>query len=358
MEITFKRIYRREQKPVVWGLLLSTSTLLLPTVMPVEKIPPTVISHHTTIPRHRPMKIDVTSISGQKLGSLPSWYLGGIQPHRSHVVDFDKSLEHLWRQKLKIKGVTPATKKNVNVILKRYAGENYETMTVDQLIKRADHEVKGSHAALDWAGFCKHLSMNDGECHSIKEVTGSISGRSLVAYGMTEVMPFQNGEKNKAVLDILLQNAGFNYVNKIPALGDPLFSLGFYQFTSIAIRRDSTNVEGASVVGMFAGKGYKIADSVMNLRSNQQHRAAFYFATYNLARLVKRLNDVEQKKLVELAKRDPEGLVEFIATSHHMPTPCIQHAKEWIQKGGDYSDYLKGDLKLYSKKTLDNWKAL
>ncbi|MBQ5945256.1 hypothetical protein IJL65_02410 [bacterium] len=45
----------------------------------------------------------------------------------------------------------------------------------------------------------------------------------------------ENGEFNKQIFDLLLQNSGVNYLSKVPAIYDNKTSYGLYQFTEYAL---------------------------------------------------------------------------------------------------------------------------
>ena len=183
-------------------------------------------------------------------------------------------------------------------------------------------------------------------------------GVDLVAYGMTEIMPSAEGDLNVKILEILLRNAGSNYMFTIPALYDRMLSLGFYQFTSYAV--NSNAGAGASKMNAFLPKTIQIPGSVIALRNGEHHRAAYLFALDNLANLSKKTNEKEFAALRKALKQKPGDIVTFMATAHHAPGLAIKSARNWLSKGAKSSlnDHLIGRLRPYGKKSDSNLAAL
>jgi hypothetical protein len=200
------------------------------------------------------------------------------------------------------------------------------------------------------------MRVKDTSCGSYKKIMGRFNGQHIVAYGMTEIFPAQNGLYNFRALDTLLQHAGENYINSIPALGDTLLSRGIYQFTSHAVRRDNTAVGGANFVDNHAGM--KLPGSVLYLNGRDSHKAAFEFAAYNIGMLVRKLDKQELNTLVNKCSIDQ--LTEVIATSHHQPSRAVSNAQRWIHAGcvKPYRTYTGEHLGTYARKTAINYSAL
>lgn len=289
--------------------------------------------------------------------SLNSYYVGKARLQIDWTdVDLTQNLRYMWARKMNQFTVTPATRKNVDGIIARFETTPHVTTTLSKFVDGADDLVDASNNSLDFGAFCARLNMSD-RCGTVKSLADKINGRMLIAYGMTELFPSRDGDTNRRMLDMMLRRAGQDYINSIPALGDKYLSLGFYQFTSFAVRHDASGRQGASVVAEFSSKG--LPGSVMLLNNDDQHRAAFFFATYNLALMVRSLND---HQYTELRRKglSKEELTVFMATSHHLPGSAQRSMAAWLQDKRKHKlpDYLRGDLRVYGAKSIANYKAL
>lgn len=340
----------------------SAVTLTLPAVATVVQA--------TSAPVIRPTTkvVDLSYLNSSKLGGVAGAYFGKVTRDKDGIVEnlpdhktinFVDNLQSLWNRKLAISGVTVATQRSAGFVVNRYKTNNPDYKGIKTFINQVDTQAKFAHESIDFPALCDKMKLDGGQCVTLKQVTGHIEGQQLVAYGMTEVMPTWNGNVNYVMLDTLLRNAGENFVQAIPALGDQLMSLGFYQFTSHAVFH-ADRVEGASFVNLYVkDKAARIPGSVIALQGAEHHRAAMYFATFNMARLVGRLNERETTILAS-GICSTTDITQFIATAHHMPTLAIKRAHEWIrgrcQKPITY--YMGEHLTEYATKTKNNLEEL
>ncbi len=318
--------------------------------------------------------VDLRPLRGMKLGNLNAWYVGvsGKAPEFSQI-NFVENLNDLWERKL-ARGVTPATKKSYQEVVARYQAGDRGLTTLPDFVAEADNEIKTVHAAIDYSALCanwdervrksqakeKHFLNADG-CLLLKDITAQISGRDLVAYGMTELLPSRNGEVNVRLMDVLLQNAGSEYLNSLPALGDKMFSFGFYQFTSYAVRHDASGAHGASMINLYVNKSAQLTSgSVVGLKGVEHHRAAYMFAVYNIANWIRFSTPEERTELRRLFPDNMDQMAQFMAVAHHLPTPAINRARSWVKGGGTKPlvEYLGPSLTIYANKTKENRAAL
>jgi hypothetical protein len=365
----------------VFALAIPAGYFLSPTVQPVAAAPmgtktlTTTISTANDVPvfatnlsKTMPMNVDFKYLNNAKVGGLAATMLGhkpkddkgNIIPLPDNAeVNFVQNLRVLWDRKLAIKGVSGATQKNADYIVHRYQEGNPDIKGIKTFVTEINTQAQFAHSNIDFVSLCDKLNVDDFQCYVLRDVTGRIKGRQLAAYGMTEIMPSFNGKFNYVMLDTLLRNAGESYIQSIPALGDKLLSLGFYQFTSYAIYSVNSN-EGASMVNRFVvDPAAKIPGSVVSLQGAEHHRAAFYFVTYNMARLMKKLNK-KDAQLLESGACQTTDLTQFMATAHHMPSEAIKRAKNWIKAGckKPIVDYMGPHLREYASKTKNNLEAL
>lgn len=304
------------------------------------------------------VKVDFTNMKNAEVGALVGGYLGfrGKLPNSTEI-DFASSLNKLWARKLRIKNVSPATQKTAASIVSRYANNPKDTKGIREFVATIDSVAVQAHSGIDFPQLCKKVKVDKNKCAMYSIVAGRLRGNNIAAYGMTELFPSKSGSFNYVLLDTVLRNAGENYLQSIPALGDKYLSFGFYQFTSFAVRQDAEHTEGANVVAN-ASK-YSIPGSVSALEGRMHHRAAYYFATYNLGRLIHRLNNTEANTLLSGACTTSQ-LTQFVAVAHHNPKHALRNAEKWIHEGckKPLQSYLGPRLVAYAAKTAVNLKVL
>jgi hypothetical protein len=307
-------------------------------------------------------RIAFGALAGRKVGGLNAALLGipqGVVPAEA-VIHPGNALEHLWDVKLAVKGVTPATKKSAEGILKAYATQDPHKVTLHEYVAGVDEEIRLAREAIDWSAFCEKRDLSGDDCTLLKGIAYEITGRDLVAYSMTELLPSEEGKFNALLLEILLGAHGTSYLARIPALGDPMMSMDPYQFTSHAVYDTGDEVHGASVVNRFVDSSQKIHGSVTKLNEREVHRAAFYFAVYNLSIWVKVSTPAEKVTLRKKFAHNMSEITQLIAVAHHLPANAIRGARLWVSHGCSKSlqDYLGPQLRRYGRKTVHNAEGL
>lgn len=309
----------------------------------------------------KPIDVTVTTIKGRKLSGLYAEITGisGQVKQDVYRIDYGAILGDLWKKKLGREDASGSTIENADEPIKFYLSDP-KTMTVARFVHEANGEVTRVKRGLDFQGVCREYKLIRNECSMFQKLANDVRGIDLIAYGMTEIMPSAEGDLNRRILEILLQNAGSNYLFTIPALYDGMLSLGFYQFTSYAIRHDDEGFVGASVVNKYLGQKDQIPNSVIKLRNGEHHRAAYLFALHNLAVLTKQTTVKEFRALGKVFKQKPADIVTFMATSHHAPSLARKCMRKWLASGakGSLNPYLEGRLSSYGKKSDNNLAAL
>ena len=319
------------------------------------------------------MNLGQKVLEDNKFGNLNAWYLGieGEAP-RSATIDFRKNLQALWNRKLAKKNVTGATQDYAQSIVDRYASGDKGLTTLPEFVEHVEGQLRLSEQAIDFTAFCQSRKLRDkktgevtralstSDCQLLQNIARRISGQDVVAYGMTELLPSRRGKGNTKLLEVLLQHAGSEYLNSLPAMSDNLASFGFYQFTSYAVRHDASGRSGASRVSQFVASPYHIPGSVVALRGDQHHRAAFYFAIYNIGDLILFASDQERTNLAQLYPAHMGEIAEFMAVAHHLPSSAITRTRQWLAGKGKKSlrSFLGPSLKIYAEKTRSNRNAL
>ncbi len=303
----------------------------------------------------------VGTADAKRFKQLNSYYVGKSAVGKvdwDHV-DLAKNVELMWARKARTFKVTPATAKSVAGIVARYRATPHQTTTLPAYARTADNVVNAARSGVDWPGLCNRYRVSSDRCVRLQYLAGRIDGRMMVAYAMTELFTSRRGETNAQLMDMMLRKAGVDFLNVTPAIGDRFLSMGPYQFTSYAVRHDASGRQGANCVAEY-GK-YPIAGSVLGLTPRQQHAAAFYFATYNMIRMV---NSLSPRQYATLAKRSPisrADLTVFMATSHHAPGKALGSVRAWLQAGGkpgELAKFQRGDNRGYAAKSRANLAAL
>ena len=313
--------------------------------------------------------ISLGPLAGRKLGDLYAKYLGlpsGLVPSHTDV-SFDENLSKLFEQKINFercnkKGIckesTETVLSKVPELYSSYLISDKKKMSFKNFVAVANQKVNSGKKSLDWDKLCKHYKLTQEKCQVNKAIISNLQGKDLIAYGMTELLPSSEGKLNVEYMDVLLQNAGTEFIYNIPALGDGLTSIGFYQFTMYSIRKDDESTDGASIVNAFVKEGGdKIPDSVVNLRGHEHHTAAFYFAVHNLSRLVASLSPKGVTILKGKHGNYQDEMVMYIAAAHHAPEPAKNMTKAWIQKNMSksiFAAYGKHRIAAYAVKTKAN----
>ena len=281
-------------------------------------------------------------------------YLGfsGDIPYAT-LVDWNKNILNLWKQKLQVSGVSPATKQSAFKVSYSYTSRPAEVMTIAGHVNQLNVHLKDVKNSINWSKLCDGLRVK--ECDSFKKASLSIDGNMLTAYSMTELMPYQIGRQNYEMMNLYMRYAGRNYLDAIPSLGDTYLSMGRYQFTSYALGHDKDGPRSANKISVYSD-GYKIPQSVIALKGLSSDRAAYYFSVYNIASLFRSMSH-DQIETYNKYCAGKEPLTEYIATAHHNPKFAKRNMLKWIDGKcmNPLATYQTGDLKIYSKKTSVNY---
>lgn len=325
--------------------------------------------------------VKMGELSGREMGNLNTLYTGidGKAPTTARI-NYLANLERMYQSKLKIDGVSGATKKAAPEIISRYKERrtltNLSTYTSD-----IQSRINANISDYDFDGLCSQLKVDfkggtEG-CKLLTAVAPKITGEHFVGISFTEIMPKQKeGLFNARLYDHLLRTGGIEYISSIPALGDTYLSVGGWQFTSFAVRVDASGAHGASIASRFAAKEHQIPDSVVLLEREDHDRAAFFFSLYNISNLIGcPLVPTKKNPGPEDWKRDcatkaeraafrklistPEGVdqvAQYLAIAHHNPTWARKRTRTWLGKGmpGNLRDHQGPKLTIYARKTHNN----
>lgn len=296
-------------------------------------------------------------------------YLGKKCSKVDSSPDFPATLEAMWAYKIKVRANgNKAAQEAAEQKVKAYRLHPRQ-MSLEEYVQLANAEAEKVQAELDWEKVASVYKLSEEKQELLQRALAQIRGKELVAYGMTELFPARDGERNQKLLDYLLREAGATYVESLPAMYDEYSSMGLWQFTSFAVHDVPGDRRGASILNQCLSSSLRIPGSV-NLLKNEEHaRAAYLFAGHNLAELIRRLDKKQRKAfgnyLEELEensslKDNGDDLVQYIATAHHLPAVARGVARKWLNGGAkkDFKQYCGAHLGRYAGKTKSNYKAL
>jgi len=301
------------------------------------------------------------NLAGSRVGKLYQLYLGiesNIIPE-TLLTDFDSQLSKLWQMKEDVSGLKNVAEEARWQLIEEYS-QARTPVTLKAYQTNIDQIANRTYQSINWQRMCRERGMKTRNCQTLQKIAKTIGGRELLAYGLTELMPAAEGRLNVLVLDLLLQNAGREYVESLPAIYDSYTSFGLYQFTQYAIFETPTEIRGASIVSTYLPVVEQIPGSVSKLRGDDHHKAAYLFAVRNLMRMIHRLNDRQLSTLESGWAHSDDEITQYIAVAHHSPSNALLAAKRWLDNGMkyDFSVSVSSRYLAYAKKTKVNYEAL
>ncbi len=319
---------------------------------PCRKAPPQASANSGTF--------STNALEGRRLGDLYIAYTGirGRIPAKV-TTDPVRQLDSLWQVKIACYNEASVVRTIHRELLSEYR-RNRTYRTLDQFIQSAESEVNLVRSAIDWRTLGSTYNLSDEQLTLVRNLALQVSGKDLVAYGMTEIMPSDDGKLNVQVLDFLVRNYGPEFVYAIPAIHDKYASFGFYQFTSFAVYDDGKRIEGASMVSRTLRTG-RISGSTKDIKGSIQHRTAYLFAIHNIALLVKAVSNSERKTLSKLPNKNHDDLIQYIAAAHNGPSPARKGARRWLAANMKYDYFVsvsRSAVRRYAVKTKANLAAL
>jgi len=155
-------------------------------------------------------------------------------------------------------------------------------------LKEAIELVRSS---LDWRKVGAIKGLDERRLRLVQNISYYLGEREVMAYSLTELCPSSNGRANVKLIDFLLRNAGREYVELLPALGDKLLSYGPKQWTKWAVYEGKGGPRGASIIDQAMPQTIDLPGSVAELRGNQHFMASMEFIINNLAYTIKDLDE-------------------------------------------------------------------
>lgn len=168
----------------------------------------------------------------------------------------------------------------------------------------------------------------------IEQLAKNITPDMMLAYMATEIFPVP--ERSIDAMEFLLKNAGVEFLQSVPALGDKLLSLGVFQLTKYVSGpkgsvNNMTRVMGAPSL---------LPENISEFTSIEDHlRAGFLFAFHNTVALIRDLvHDGKYEEVSALIQSASSGknngnstvFLEYLAGAHHRPTVARDMLSRWL----------------------------
>jgi hypothetical protein len=243
------------------------------------------------------------------------------------------------------------------------ARENFEVFpSIAAFVERIDAISNRVHSALDWAEIERRMGLSSEELELVRNLSGKVDGKMLLAYALTELFPAQTGLSIK-IFEQYIKNGGVHILELIPAIYDRYISHGLAQFTSFALKDTGTEIVGASVINRALPEAEQIPRSVLYTDTYQeQFKGMHLFGVYNMARLVKRLNRNERALLRNNLEAPVLGiaLTQFLASAHHAPAHGYTAMQRFIRAGmrGSHKEHARERVQPYIQEAHDYYREL
>src|SRR3989344_4670456 len=289
------------------------------------------------------------------------WYLGlsGELPETASF-DFSELLTEMWERKNRRYPGNRSVEGMMRDIIPNYSPASATRLNLREYLETAQEEVEHFNEIIDWNEVRNRTGLTAPQLELVQRAVSTIDGYDLLAYAMTELFDLPEGRFNCQVFDFLLSNAGREYVELIPAMGDDRTSFGPFQFTSYALHDLPGDVRGASIINYALPSDERIPGSVSLLEGNDHFRAAWLFSVYNICELVAGLDQTQGESLAGSLERNSDAITLFIAGAHHAPGNARRYAERWRTAGGTgrFRDYCQGRVSEYVEKTFENLQGL
>ncbi len=264
-------------------------------------------------------------------GNLHGMYTIYTKPTTT-TTDFSSALRFMWTKKLlKMHGrFTPLVNKWVN----EYDEKTTPKTDVVTLQKELHKELEGMLASFDKEKFYhlndsaltkkgwKSLAFHKEKQRFFNDYLSHLNEKTLLAYALTELFPDTNPALNIGFLDKQLQEAGEEFVDKIPAIHDKYLSFGLFQLTSKII-----TPKGAPSLNKYFSKQYQIPQSMKYINTPKEHDdAAIMTILYNANILANKLYKKDEiSAFNDYFERLPEEKQELLiagyaSAAHHFST--------------------------------------
>lgn len=312
--------------------ILAAIALFKPSVENTNNYLPTSTNTIQQLAGHSVNSFTTRAISG----------LEGIVKDSTYNTDYQKQLAKLWNIKeLNNPGLAPQVTKLGEHLQSSYNQQTATKLSLEAYIQEAQRTIDNTE--INWNRVQQTKLPNAPEkLSTLQDLSKRLTATDLLAYSMTELFGSTNGQKNQAVYDHVLQTAGRDFIERVPAF-DRWESYGPYQFTPPALQ-EINRVQQTSF-------------DIQTLKENQHHEAAYRLAVTNLADFLRVASNQEIDVLIS---QSDEELTKFVAAMHYKPRDAIRTKKGDLHTPFEQALRNRGFTRIanYVQKTGSNRRAL
>lgn len=234
-----------------------------------------------------------------------------------------------------------------------------------------------SEENFDWKAFAEGYGFtNEYDLQMVAHLASRATGHALMAYLMTEIMPYsgKDAENNIAFLNFMIQNAGIEFLNRIPALGDDLLSVGEFQPTKYCVEGTIARPHTRRSVNQYVTPKLRVPDRIADFKPTAEHpdlfevqvRAATLFGLQHVADAARALKDIQGDRAAidAVADMDPPTFASVLAMHHYQPATARSALVAWAKDaskgmtGKPYYAYAPEKVSEYGKRSYDNCLAV
>jgi hypothetical protein len=356
----------------------------------------------TPKPHERPYRerYNLSEIEGLPNGGLAEWYLdyhGKRIPHELEI-SFPDNLEHMYAEKVANlpDTVSDADAKHIaqfgNEAIQTYANlwqEGPDALGIPKIPEGLTEYPYFTHLVnsfsdierdvleqVDWESLAHAYGLHDAwYVDMLRHLASRAQGRSLVAYSMTEIMPYgsSGAADNIPLYDFMIRHAGMAFVMQIPSMFDPQISFGPFQFTRFAIDSGIAAPHDGLAVNQYLPEEVRVPshlEEFANLSPDEAIRvhvtAAVLFGLQNIAMAMRALVHEHAGKEVLDAIADMDGatFAAMLAMHHHRPSEARRALLAWAhgvangETGKPYHAYADKEVASYGEHSHTNFNAV
>ncbi len=207
-------------------------------------------------------------------------------------------------------------------------------MTLGQYARGVDMVINENIAAINWGALCGDLwiRLSASKCQALHRISASIDAQALISVQMTETFSKDTKATTNAwVLDQMYRYQGREAVDANPSLVGRIPVVGPFQITEQLVGESSTRPHPITVVSNYSR--HQVPRSIFQFTRNDHERGAHYGYIFDIAQLIRALDDSEVVYLERAFTSRKENMVQFLAASHRGSGDARGFARSWIHDG-------------------------
>ena len=274
---------------------------------------------------------------------------------------FEESLEESWREKRATASNQHAVDHIIEEQVQTYERSQSQKLSLDAYLDQLESEFRQTQRSTRWDTIQTDFELDSTETRAVRGALDNVSGETLGAYMMTELLPQTPGrrrysaKKNEAVLDYALRNGGTEFLEGQPANNDAYASFGVFQNSSFVVRNDKEVTAAANIVNEALPEDRRVPGSMMYLDDEEHVYAAYGVLTAQLSRLVEEGDSAVERRV---ARASPEDMAKLAAGLHHNPQDTWSAVGTWSESQTGLQPSWFSGTEEYVKQTQINYDQL